>query len=152
MCFQKLELKSSIWLVTFDYNYTLLTCLTQIDTQIKYFFILLGTLFSLLFHILENPCSSSGQIPITHSLNITHILQQITLIVQPLECLIPADILQPNNTIRDPAGLKDSNHTHLTRVVTMRATACLSVHPLDLYYANVRGWDSTTLVEVHALF
>jgi len=99
MCFQKLKLESSIRLVTFDHNDTFLTGLTQVDTQVQYLLVLFGTLVSLLLHVLEDPGSSGSQITITDSVNVTHVLQQITFLVQPLECFIPTHILQSDNAV-----------------------------------------------------
>jgi len=152
MCFQKLKLESSIRLVTFDHNDTFLTGLTQVDTQVEYLLVLFGTLVSLLLHVLEDPGGSGSQITITDSVNVTHVLQQITFLVQPLECFIPTHILQPDNAVWYPGCLEDADHTHFPRVVAVGAAACFSVYTFDLHHPDVGGRDSAALLQVHPLF
>jgi len=71
-------------LVTFYHNYIFVRSLAQIHRQIQYLLVLFAALLTLLLHVFKDSVGSRCQISLTNTINITHITQQITLIIQPL--------------------------------------------------------------------
>lgn len=150
MCFQKLELQRRVRLVALDDDDVSVGGLAEVDRQVEYFFVLLAALLALELHVLEDPRGGRGQVALAHAVDVADVAQQVAFVVEPLERLVPADVVEADDAVGDAGGFEDADDADLAGVVAVRAAAGLGVDALDLDDADVGRGDRAALLEVHA--